>query len=425
MKLITKFLLIYLCVSTIVLGIGGVISYYIIKDEIDKELKYEFQDRIDRVTYLMEEGKTFKGFDNVDQDENLTIRPLLNYIEDDTEVTDTLIWDDRLEQEERNVKVSAYRTINDTTYFISTYGNMIESDDVREAVITILLWILGMQVIGAVGIGYFVSGPLFKPFRNTLRRIQDFQLNEKEYLKAEKTNVEEFKDLNKFVEEMTKKAVTDYKNLKEFAENASHELQTPLAIAKGKLELLAETDLNEQQYEYVEKLERTLKKLSRLSESLALLTKIENHEFVNEEVVDLSKLIKEGIEAFQEFAGLNNLELETDVEENVSVRMHPLLDDILWTNLFQNAIRHNIENGKIKVVLTRDRLKISNTGEKLQGKTEHLFERFKKANQSSNSIGLGLSIIKRIVDQSGFDILYTTAKEWHHFEIRLKSVKTA
>lgn len=425
MKLITKFLLIYLFVSSIVLGIGGVISYYVIKDEIDQELKFEFMDRIDRVTYLLEQGKTFKGYDNVDQDENLIIKPLDYQVENDVQVADTLIWDDRLEQEEKNVKVSAYRTINDTSYYISTYGNMIESDDVREAVITILLWILGLQVIGAVGIGYFVSGPLFKPFRNTLKRIQEFQLNEKEYLKAEETNVEEFRDLNRFVEEMTKKAVSDYKNLKEFAENASHELQTPLAIAKGKLELLTETDLNEEQYKYVEKLERTLKKISRLSESLALLTKIENYEFVNGENVNLSKLITEGIEAFEEFAGLNNLQLETDIDANVSVQMHPLLADIMWTNLFQNAIRHNVENGKIRVTLDSKKLKISNTGEELKIDAKNLFERFKKANQSSNSIGLGLSIIKRITDQSGFDISYTTENSWHHIEISLKTVKRA
>lgn len=425
MKLITKFLLIYLFVSTIVLGIGGVISYYIIKDEIDQELKWEFLDRIDRVTYLLEQGKTFEGLEGVNQDENLIIKSLPYKREDDVEVADTLIWDKRLEQEERNVKVSAYRTIQDTTYYISTYGNMIESNDVREAVITILLWILGLQVIGAIGIGYFVSGPLFKPFRNTLKRIQGFQLNESEFLKAEKTNVQEFKDLNQFVEEMTKKAVSDYKNLKEFAENASHELQTPLAIAKGKLELLTETPMNEEQYKYVESLEKTIKKLSRLSESLALLTKIENQEFIEGEIVNLSVLIEEGIDAFKEFAELNNLTINTEIEDQVLIKMHPMLAEILWSNLFQNAIRHNIHNGNIRVILTQEKLKISNTGKNLKMDPEQLFERFKKADPSSNSIGLGLSIIKRITDQNGMGLLYLNENSWHHIEISLKSVKTS
>ena len=424
MKLITKFLVIYLFVSTIVLGIGGVISYYIIKDEIDQELKWEFLDRIDRVTYLLEQGKTFEGLGGVDQDENLIIKALPNKREDDVRVADTLIWDKRLEQEERNVKVSAYRTIQDTTYYISTYGNMIESNDVREAVITILLWILGLQVIGAIGIGYFVSGPLFKPFRNTLKRIQGFQLNEREYIEAEETNVEEFKDLNRFVEEMTRKAVSDYKNLKEFAENASHELQTPLAIAKGKLELLTETPLNEEQYKYVGSMEKTIKKLSRLSESLALLTKIENHEFISGEEVNLSVLIEEGIDAFREFAQLNKLKVNTEIEEGVKVNMHPVLAEILWSNLFQNAIRHNIEEGSIRVILTSDKLKISNTGKNLKVHPDNLFERFKKGDPSSNTIGLGLSIIKRIADQNKMKVSYVNENSWHHVEISLKSVKT-
>lgn len=423
MKLFTKFLLIYLAVSVVVLGIGGVISYHIIKDEIDRELKFEFLDRIDRITYLLEQGKTFTNFRELDQDENLVIVPLDAFKENNTQVSDTMIWDDRFEREEKNVKVSAFRNINDTTYFISTYGNMIESDDVREAVISILLWILGLQVLGAVGIGFVVSGPLFKPFRNTLKRIQNFQINEEEYLKAEPTNVKEFRDLNTFIEEMTKKAVSDFNNLKEFAENASHELQTPLAIAKGKLELLTETNLNEQQYSYVEKLETTLNKLSRLNDSLALLTKIENHEFSSNETVNLSKIIKDGIDAFQELITLNNLNLVTNISDSVMVTIHPSLTEIMWSNLFRNAINHNIQNGEINISLNTDYLEISNTGKELNTEAVTLFERFKKGEQSSESIGLGLSIVKRIADQNELQISYTTEKNRHIIRLSLKSVK--
>jgi signal transduction histidine kinase len=301
---------------------------------------------------------------------------------------------------------------------------MIESDDITEAVAKILLWILAMQVIGALGIGYFVSGSLFKPFRSTLKRIQQFNLNDRQYLEAEPTNVTEFTHLNTFVEEMTKKAVSDYKNLKEFAENASHELQTPLAIAKGKLELLAETELTAEQFEYLEKLERSLKKLSRLSESLALLTKIENHEFKNSQEIDLSEMIQESIESFREFTDLQHLSVETAIEDHVKINIHPVLADILWTNLYHNAIRHNIEKGTIRISLQKDLLKISNNGENLSFDPELLFERFKKADQNSNSIGLGLSIIKRICDQLGYQISYTNDNGWHSIEIRLKSVKT-
>lgn len=424
MKLITKFILIYLTVTVFVLGIGGVISYYIIKDEIDKELKFEFLERIDRVTYLLERGRRFHPRRDIEGDQNLVVRELDYSVEDRVEVTDTLIWHDRLEQDEQNVKVSAYRNINGSPYYISTYGAMIESNDITEAVIKILLWIIGLQIIGAVGIGFFVSGRLFKPFRKTLDRIRNFDLHQKEILSAEETSVKEFTDLNKFVEQMTRKAVTDYKNLKEFSENASHELQTPLAIAKGKLELLTESNLSEEQYQYVESLERSIKKLSRLSESLSLITKIENHEFGNNHTVNLSHLILESIDEFREFIIFNKLKIETQIQGDVTIKMHPALAEILWTNLFQNAIKHNIENGIIRVKLTQQRLTVSNTGQPLSVDPDQLFERFRKDDQSSSSIGLGLSIIERIAEQNKLDISYTNENDWHTVEINLNHVKT-
>jgi len=423
MKLITKFILIYLTVTVFVLGIGGVISYYIIQDEVDKELQWEFLERIDRVTYLLEQGRRFNPRRNIEGDRNLIIQELDYPVEDRVEVTDTLIWHNRLEQNEQNVKVSAYRNINGSPYFISTYGAMIESDDIREAVVKTLLWIIGLQVVGALGIGYFISGRLFKPFRKTLDRIRNFDLHQKEILPAEETSVAEFTDLNRFIEQMTRKAVSDYKNLKEFSENASHELQTPLAIAKGKLELLTESNLTEEQYRYVESLERSIKKLSRLSESLSILTKIENYEFINDQTADLSKLITESIEEFREFIIFNKIEIETDIQENVSVQMHPALTEIMWTNLFQNAIKHNIPDGTIKVILNPNELIISNTGKPLSVNPDQLFERFRKDDQNSSSIGLGLSIVERIAHQNQFNIDYTSKNEWHTIRIELNPVK--
>lgn len=424
MKLITKFILIYLIVTVIVLGIGGFISYFIIKDEINNELKWEFMERIDRVTYLLEKGRKFHPRRDIEGDRNLIVRELNSAVEPRIEVKDTLIWHDRLEQDEQNVKVSAYRNINGTPYYISTYGAMIESDDIMEAVVKTLLWILGMQVIGAIGIGYFISGRLFKPFRQTLDSIREFNLHEKEVLPAKETSVKEFTDLNRFVEQMTRKAVADYNNLKEFSENASHELQTPLAIAKGKLELLTETDLNEDQYRYVESLEKTINKLSRLSESLSLLSKIDNHEFGNDHTVNISRLIKESINEFREFIIFNNLNIESEIQDNIYIKMHPALAEILWTNLFQNAIKHNIENGTIRVELTESKLVVSNTGKNLSVDPEQLFERFRKNDQSSSSIGLGLSIIERIAKQNQLDLSYTNENNWHRVTITLNHVKT-
>lgn len=422
MKLISKFLFIYMIITVIVLGIGACISYYVIKDELDTELKWRFMNRINRVTYLLEQGEDFSDDRLIGQgDRNLRVTRLPRRVEPSVEIRDTMVWHHRLKQMEPNLKVSAYRNVNGDSYYISTYGALVETEDITEAVLKTILWILFLQVIGAIGLGFMISNRLFKPFRNTLQRIKNFDLQEKEPIPAEATNIKEFDDMNRFVEEMTRKAVSDYQNLKEFAENASHELQTPLAIVKGKLELLTETDLSPEQYQYVEASQRSIKKLSRLSESLALLTKIENHEFNHTDTVNLTNIIRKSTDAFEEFIKFNHLNVTTDLEENVTIQIHSVLADILWTNLFQNAIKHNIKDGCIRITLTQQHLLIANTGNELETPSDELFERFKKDNQNTNSIGLGLSIIKRIADQTNTVISYEYEEGWHTVEIAFES----
>lgn len=425
MKLVNKFILIYLLVTIVVLTAGGIISYYLIKDEIDTELRWRFMDRINRVTYLIEEGRDF-GFDSTQvyerfQDRNLIIEEVGGPVEERVIATDTMAWHPHLRRMEHNVKVSAYREIGGKYYYISTYGAIVESDDIIEAVVKTLLWILGLQVIGAVGVGFLVSGRLFKPFRDTLKKIKDFQLHQREPIKYRDTKVKEFDELNQFVEGMTRKAVNDYENLKEFAENASHELQTPLSIARGKLELLTESELDPEQFKYVESAQAAIRKLSKLSESLGLLTKIENHEFTNSKEVNFTKLVNDSLKAFEELIALNGITIQADLEENVKVKMHPVLADILWTNLLQNAIKHNVDNGAISITLDKKKLVISNTGKPLKMDPDDLFKRFKKADQSTSSIGLGLSIVRRIVNQSSFSINYFYSDELHIIEINFST----
>lgn len=423
MKLVNKFILIYLLITIVVLTAGGIISYYLIKEEIDTELRFMYMDRINRISYLIREGHDF-GFDSTNvvekfEGRNLLVRELDGPVEERVISSDTMAWHPHLRRMEHNVKVSAYREIDGKSYYISTHGAIVESQDIIEAVVKTLLWILGLQVLGAVGVGFLVSGRLFKPFRETLKKIENFKLHQREPIEAEETSIKEFDELNRFVDEMTTKAVSDYENLKQFAENASHELQTPLSIARGKLELLLESDLEPEQYRYLESAQAAIRKLSKLSESLGLLTKIENHEFTNSKEVNLTELINDSLRAFDELISLNGLTVNADLQNEITKKMHPVLADILWTNLLQNAIKHNVEDGTIDIKLDEEKLVISNTGKALKQDPNDLFERFKKADQSTSSIGLGLSIVKRIAKQCNFDISYQYEDESRQHTIKI------
>src|SRR6185437_15266196 len=102
---------------------------------------------------------------------------------------------------------------------------------------------------------------------------------------------------------MCEKVSKDYESLKNFTENASHEIQTPLAIIKNKIELLLQSEnLDKTQIHSIQILNEAASKLSRLNQSLLLLTKIENRQFESPEKVNFSKVLNQCIENFEELA---------------------------------------------------------------------------------------------------------------------------
>src|SRR5690606_30787922 len=153
----------------------------------------------------------------------------------------------------------------------------------------------------------------------------------------------------RFLQEMTTKAQEDYKSLKEFTENASHELQTPLAIIRGKLELLMDSNLANEQAALISSAHNAVEKLSKIGQSLTLLTKLDNQEFEIFTTIDFSQQLKESLFAFQELIEMKSLHLVTSIEDHVHIKIHPLLNNILLNNLLSNAIRHNHEFGLIRI----------------------------------------------------------------------------
>jgi signal transduction histidine kinase len=234
--------------------------------------------------------------------------------------------------------------------------------------------------------------------------------------------------LNVFLQKMTEKAREDYRSLKEFTENTSHELQTPTAIIRGKLDLLMESDIRDEQAILIAETQNALERLSRIHSSLTLLTKLENHEYEASTTVCISQLTRETLNSFEELIQLKSLTLMTTIAEKIYVPLHPSLADLLLTNLIGNAIRHNVPpgafgkdevgasfsgQGLIQVNLTRDGLIVVNTGRQPQVPTVELFERFKKGNSGGDSIGIGLAIVRQICDLSHFSIDYQYRDGFH------------
>ncbi len=410
MKLIQKFTLWYLVATFLVLAVGGVFSFNSIKKEVDREQARYLKKNIDFTIQQLNNGvipdSLFQNKIEVKEVSNL-------YDEDEFLIRDTLVWHGYLKRMEPQIKVSTVRDINGRNFYISTYGAIVDTGDITYAVFksSTIIFLIMLLVAGVVSV--FISKKILAPFNKTLAEMQTFRLNQKKTIQLPNTRTAEFQKLNTFLEEMTNKAQEDYRNLKEFTENASHELQTPLAIIRGKLELMMDSSLNNQQAGLISSAHNAVEKLSKINQSLSLLTKLDNQEFKTTSTINISEQIKDSLFAFQELIEMKSLRLETIIADDVYIKIHPLLNNILLNNLFSNAIRHNHEFGSIKIKLSAQSLTISNTGEHLDVQPADLFKRFKKNDPSSDSIGLGLAIVKHICEQSDITITYSFNKEMH------------
>ncbi len=258
---------------------------------------------------------------------------------------------------------------------------------------------------------------IWEPFYKSLELIKTFKVSKPVSLKFPQTRIDEFRLMNTHFSTAAQNAARDYRNLKEFSENASHEIQTPLAIIHSKLDLMAQQEnLTEKQSELLHSVYASVGKLSNLQQSLSLLTRIDNKQFLPEEIIDLHEAVKNKILQFQELWQNRGIDMLAETEP-ARLPANRELTDILLNNLFSNAIRHNISNGRMKIILKQGLLEFGNTGIPQPLDNDRIFKRFYKGVSNTASNGLGLSIIREICDSSDITLSYTYKANWHFFRL--------
>jgi signal transduction histidine kinase len=423
----------------VVLLIGGAIVYYEIQWKISRVEVVRHQRLNDLIADQVRQGGDF-------QDHPTRKRATVTVIPVDSVprgvnsyYTRGVDWNPEFQRNEFKLLVTSFYTIRGLHYRVTTYSFIPSFYELLPGVVDSFKWILLLLLVLVIISGGLISKYILAPFKRTMRVIQAFDLKQKEPIRLSTTRTSEFRELNQFLRKMTEKAQEDYQSLKEFTENASHELQTPTAIIRGKLDLLMESDIRDEQAILIAEMQNALERLSRIHSSLTLLTKLENNEYEAKEPVNISALVRETLNSFDELIEMKSLELEADIEKGVSIPLHAALADLLVTNLISNAIRHNAPGsgglgsggisggtrGLIRVNLSRDGLVVVNTGLEPQVPTAELFERFQKGNAGSDSIGIGLAIVRQICELSEFDILYVYKDGLHALAVSFHHRVTA
>lgn len=263
----------------------------------------------------------------------------------------------------------------------------------------------------------FISKRLWTPFNTTLKAMEGFRLETNAAPKLSDCDIAEFQRLNSTFSALAQNCLDSYRIQKEFTENASHELQTPLAVFQSKLDLLMQQpDLNEAQAAIIQELYGNVMRLSRLNHNLLLLAKMENHQFLRGEKVDVSAVIKELLPSLEMLA--EGITVSTDISAaglEVSAN-RPLLESMV-NNLVVNAIRHNVPGGSITIGVSGRALTVSNTSNGTALDAEHIFNRFYRPAGQQRGNGLGLAIVKSVCDYHGWEITYSHDNGGHVFVV--------
>lgn len=282
--------------------------------------------------------------------------------------------------------------------------------------LTMLFFLL--LIVGFVLINRRISKRLWQPFYNSLAKIKSFNLDKQQTVVFEDTDIDEFAELNQSLNKLIAGNITVYNQQKEFADNASHELQTPLAIIQSKLDLLLQSKLlTDEQYELIEDANKALSRVARINKNLLLLTKIENSQFMDKEVIDLSRLLESTLTLFSNFSEDKKLILKTDIPPGITIEGNKILIEILLNNLITNAIRYTANNGTITITLSDKNLLITNPGNTAL-QHDQLFKRFGTTTSSiTRGTGLGLSLVKQICNRYGWTADYDFHNLQHTFSV--------
>ncbi len=413
MKLATRYFRINALATTAIFLLAGTAFYFllwfIMIGQVDEDLKIE-QREIE--SYIAEYRRPPESIIVKDQRSSYEPTTLHTKIREFA----TIISNDRHEPEDfREIRFT--EKLGDQWLFFRVSKSLEAVEHMNRSIIIISVLTITLILFVTLFINRLLFRKLWQPFYDTLKGLSLFRLGEKKSMFFGHSPIDEFNLLNSSLGLFIENADREYTGLKEFTENASHELQTPLAIVRSKLDVLIQDEnLTETQGNAAASAYDALKRMIRLNHSLLLLTKIENRQFDISVEVDMKSLIKQKLVAYQELFHNKEIHVVSSLEPTLII-MNTELTDILLNNLFSNAIRHSMSGETININLRNNRFVISNKGDGGPLNPDQLFKRFAKSEQSTDHHGLGLSIVQQICAVSGWKAAYHFEKGFHHFTI--------
>lgn len=416
MKLIQKTTQYYLAYTLVIFGLGALLFYFLIKivllDSIDDGLRQEKDQIINNLDYE-------KGIEELEPSPYVSIKRLERLHDVNDRYTTIQIFDTTRNEFMDFRQLTGVFAFHHNYYQITISHSLDETEALLQGLFPMVIFLFLVLLLGFFVMNNFISRKLWEPFYRLIPKLRNYDLNKSKVVQYYHSDIQEFNELSLSVERMTTRIYKDFLAQKEFNENSSHELQTPLAVIRNKLDLLIQSkNLKSEDLEIVESIYEAVKKLGILNKGLILLNKIENRQYPVKDQINARAVLSKACSDLAFRIEEMDLKLEEKYEGDCTIKGNSILFEILINNLLTNAIKHNVSNGFLRIFCNNKALIIENSGKPLQEDAELMFGRFKKNSDNPQSIGLGLAIVRKICDSMNYNIVYVNKEVTHSISIR-------
>jgi len=316
--------------------------------------------------------------------------------------------------------LTSYIFINGKPYQLLVETNVEEADETLFVIAVITFLFFCLLVGGFIILNRRIAHKIWKPFDDTLNQLKAYELSTQKNIQFQESNIEEFEELHGVLNKLIERNINTFKQQKTFIENASHELQTPLAVLTSKLDMLLQhEDLNENQSNLIASIRLPLSRISRINKNILLLAKIENEQFAENNSIDLGLILEESLDLLEHYIQEKDISIEVNRKDSFLIQGNITLVEILLNNLLINAIHHNTKQGKLIINLEANQLSFSNSGIDALD-IGRIFKRFEVSSSQISSSGLGLAIVTEICKRYHWQIDYAFEDSLHHFSVKFQ-----
>ena len=410
-------------ILTLVMAAWAAFFYFAVLNEVNDELDDSLEDYSEMIVRRALAGEPLPSADNGSNNQYFMRSVSKSYADTHAHISleDREVYiEEKKEHEPARVLTTIFTMDDGKIMELVVSTPTIEKDDLREAICLWMFFLYAILLLVVLLVNLYIFNRNMRPLYNLLGWMDKYRLGGADNKPLHnKTKVTEFKKLNAAMVQYAVRNEELFEQQKQFIGNVSHELQTPLAICRNRIEMLLDDEsLTEAQIGELLKINRTLENMSRLNRSLLLLSKIDNNQFKDETTVSWNEILKHYIDDYSEVYSSQGIKTETDISGHFEISMNETLAAALVTNLLKNAYTHNVADGFIHIIITNESFIIKNSGVDGPLDDRKIFTRFYHSGGRKDSSGLGLAIVKAICMRYSLELRYRFEGGAHVFEIR-------